>query len=106
MSRNLIRGLIVGVAFFHSGFLQAQSVMVPLSPRQADAFCSANDTGSVTNIDLRMPNDVHLIGTVDCSPSAMTALHRAELNSAAVTCPTLGLETSGFELTTLENKAR
>ncbi|MHA6690441.1 hypothetical protein [Devosia sp. A449] len=73
MRKTLIAGLVVGVAFSHSGFSQAQSITVPFSPTQEAAFCAANGTGGLTNIDLRLPTGAHLIAVVDCSPPALTS---------------------------------
>lgn len=106
MSKHLVMGLIVGVAFFHSGFSQAQSVVVPLSPNQLASFCSAHGDGGMANIDLRMPNDVHLISVVDCTPSGFAAQHTLELNSASAACPAPVMGASGIEITVLRNTGR
>jgi hypothetical protein len=106
MSKNLFMGLIVGVAFFHSGFSQAQSVVVPLSPNQLAAFCTAQGSSGMANIDLRMPNDVHLISVVDCAPTGLSAQRMAEPDMASATCPLPVRGASELDITVLKNTGR
>ena len=106
MIKYLVGGIIVGVAFFHSGFSQAQSVNASLSPAQAAAFCSSNATGGMTNIDLRMPNGNHLIGIVDCSLSRLAVVQSVEATKAAADLPAPEMEAVKIETTVLRNTGR